>query len=80
LAISDDEANLHGDAAASFSFFSLMNTLRDPLDDGDEVLNDPVTIESVVTVEILDMTWFNRHSVGDLRHALISFLPRGVWH
>jgi hypothetical protein len=76
LAISDDEADLHGDAAASFLFASLVNALPDPLDDGNEVLNNPVTLESVVTVESLDMTWFNMHSAGDLRHALISFLPR----
>jgi hypothetical protein len=56
LAFSDDEVDLQGDAAASFSFSSLMNTLPDPLDDDDEVLNDPVTIESVVTVESLGMT------------------------
>jgi hypothetical protein len=32
----------------------------------------------MVTVESLDMTWFNIHIVGDLRHALISFLRQGV--
>jgi hypothetical protein len=53
LAISDDEADLHGDATASFAFASLMNALRDALDDNTEVLNNPVTIVSVVTVESL---------------------------
>jgi hypothetical protein len=74
LAISNDEVDLHGDAAESFSFSSLV----DPLDDSNEVLNNPVTKESVVTVESLDMTWFNTHSVGNLRHTLISFRPQSV--
>jgi hypothetical protein len=78
LAISDDESDLHGDASASFSCASLVNALPDPLDDGNEVFNDQVTIESVVTVESSGMTWFNTHSVGDLRGAMISFLPQGV--
>jgi hypothetical protein len=51
LAISDDEADLHGDAAALLSFASLVNTLPDPLNDDNEVISDPVTIESVVTAE-----------------------------
>jgi hypothetical protein len=80
LAISDDEADLHGDTAESFSFASLVNTLPHPLCDDKQVPNDPVTIESVVPVKCLCMTWFNTHSVGDLRRALISFLPQGVWH
>jgi hypothetical protein len=74
LAISDDEADLHGDTAASFSFASLVNALTGPLDDDNEVISDQVKIESVITVESLDMTWFNTHGVGDLRRALISFL------
>jgi hypothetical protein len=79
LTISDDAADLHGGAAASFSFVSLLNALPAPLDDDDnEGIDDPVTIESVVTVDSLAMTQFNTHSVGDLRRALISFLPRGV--
>jgi hypothetical protein len=61
LAISDDAADLHRDAAASFSFSSLVNALSDPLDDDNEVLNDPGTIEYLVTVESLDLTWFNSH-------------------
>jgi hypothetical protein len=44
LDISDDEADLHGDASASFSFASLVNALPDPLDNDDEVLKNPVTI------------------------------------
>jgi hypothetical protein len=80
LAISDDEAEFHGDILASFSFASLMIALPDPLADDDGVLNDPVTIESVVTAEGLDMTWFNTYIVGGLRRAFISFLPPGVWH
>jgi hypothetical protein len=63
-----------GDTAASFSFSSLVN----PLDDDNEVLNDPVIIESMVTVERLDMTSCNTHIVGELCRALISFLPQGV--
>jgi hypothetical protein len=79
LAISDDESDLHGDAVASFSFASLMNALLDPSDDDNKVIKDSVTIESVVTVESLDMTWFDTYSVGDLRRrALISFFPQGV--
>jgi hypothetical protein len=61
LAISDDEADLHGDAVASFSFSSIMNALLDPIDDGNEVINDPVTIESVVTIESLDMSFGLTH-------------------
>jgi hypothetical protein len=75
--ISDDEADL-GDALSSFPFASLVNALPDPFDDDDEVLNDPVSIEYVVTVESLEMTWFNTHIISDLHHVFISFLPRGV--
>jgi hypothetical protein len=71
LVISDDEEDLHEDASASFSVASLVNALPDPLNDDNEVINDPVTIESVVTVESLDKTWFNTHIGGDLRRALI---------
>jgi hypothetical protein len=80
LAISEDKSDLHGDASASFSFASLMNALPDPLDDDDEVLNDPVTLASVVTLKSLDINWFNTHSVGDLRRPFISFLTRGACH
>jgi hypothetical protein len=68
-----------GDTVASFSFASLVNALLDPSDDDNKVINDSVTVESVVTVESLDMTWFDTYSVGDLRRrALISFFPQGV--
>jgi hypothetical protein len=39
LAFSDDEVDLYGDAGASLSFTSLVNTLPDPLDEVNEVLN-----------------------------------------
>jgi hypothetical protein len=68
LAISYDESDLEGDAAASFSFASLMNARPVSLDDDDEVLSDLVTLESMVTVE--EMTWFNTHIGGDLRRAV----------
>jgi hypothetical protein len=55
LAISDDESDLHVDAAASFTFASLVNALLDPSDDDNKVINDSVTLESVVTVESLDI-------------------------
>jgi hypothetical protein len=58
LAISDDEVDVQGDTAASISFISLVNELAEPLDDDNAVLNDPVAIESMVTVDSLDMTWF----------------------
>jgi hypothetical protein len=47
LAILDDEANLHRDAAASLSFASLVNAIPDQLDDDNEVIIDSVTIEYV---------------------------------
>jgi hypothetical protein len=68
-----------GDAVASFSFASPVNALLEPSDDDNKVINDSVTIESVVTVESLDMPWFDTYSVGDLsRRALISFFPQAV--
>jgi hypothetical protein len=78
LAISDDEVDLHGDVATSFSSAYIMNALPDPLYDDNEFLNDPATIESVVTVESLNMTWLKTHSIGDLYRALIPFLRQDV--
>jgi hypothetical protein len=63
---------------ASFACVSLVNAILDPLDDDNEVINDPVIIESIVTADSLDMTWCNEHSAGDSRHALISFLHHYV--
>jgi hypothetical protein len=78
LVILDDGADLHGDTVASSSFASLRNALPDPLDDDNEVIDDPVTIKTVLTVESVDVACFNTHGGGDLRSALISFLPLGV--